>query len=450
MTSLVLVTGGSGFIGSHVVDRLLATGHRVRILDRRPSPWHDRAPVETVIGDICRLEDVRRATRGCDAVCHLAAAADVGEVYAHPVWATELNSTGTLNVLEAAREAGIKRVVYASTVWVYSDVAADEVDEATPLLHPAHLYTAGKLSGELYCRSYAELYGLEPTILRFGIPYGPRARPAAVIPSFVERARSGEPLTIAGTGEQERSFVYVEDLADGVVRALAPEAAGKVYNLAGTETTTIRQLAEIVCDEVADTPIVHGEGRSGDLRGARVLSARAADELGWRPDTPLREGVRRYARWLDDQPAGVPARRARAGAQAVSGVRRLGAALRAITHNPAAGGAVAIVAVFSAALSAIIGAREEEEAADVTVLACALLVPLWILATAVWPPERRRLQSALAALFGALGVLLLGVVGAAHDSSGVHPARMTLVVAASACLTSALRMLPRRDGEPGA
>jgi UDP-glucose 4-epimerase len=449
MTSLVLVTGGSGFIGSHVVDRLLATGRRVRILDRRPSPWHDSAQVETVVGDICRIEDVRRATRGCDAVCHLAAAADVGEVHAHPVWATELNSTGTLNVLEAAREAGIKRVVYASTVWVYSDVAADEVDEATPLLHPAHLYTAGKLSGELYCRSYAELYGLEPTILRFGIPYGPRARPAAVIPSFVERARSGEPLTIAGTGEQERSFVYVEDLADGVVRALRPEAAGKVYNLAGTETTTIRRLAEIVCDEVAETPIVHGEGRNGDLRGARVLSARAEEELGWRADTPLREGVRRYARWLDEQPAGVPARRTEPG-HTVSGVRRLATALPAITHNPAAGGAVAIIAVVSAALAAILGSREEEQAADMTVLACSLLVPLWILTTAVWPPERRRLQSALTALFGALGVLLLGVVSSAHGTGGMHPARMTLVVAASACLTSALRMMPRREGEPGA
>jgi UDP-glucose 4-epimerase len=450
MTSLVLVTGGSGFIGSHVVDRLLATGDRVRILDRRPSPWHDGAPVEMVIGDICRLADVRRAIRGCDAVCHLAAAADVGEVQAHPVWATELNSTGTLNVLEAAREADIKRVVYASTVWVYSDVAADEVDEDTPLRHPAHLYTAGKLSGELYCRSYAELYGLEPTILRFGIPYGPRARRAAVIPSFVERARSGEPLPIAGTGEQERSFVYVQDLADGVVRALAPHAAGKVYNLAGTETTTIRRLAEIVRDEVADTAIVHVEGRSGDLRGARVSSERAGADLGWRADTPLREGLRRYATWLDEQPAGVPALRAPRDAHAVSRVRRLATALGAMTHNPAVGGAVAIIAVISAALAAIIGAREDEEAADVTVLACSLVVPLWILTTTVWPLERRRLQSALTALFGALGVVLLGVVGAAHGSGGVHPARMTLVVAASACLTSALRLMPRHDGEPGA
>src|SRR4051794_13668574 len=236
---------------------------------------------------------------GCSAVCHLAAAADVGDVQAHPAWATELNSTGTLNVLEAARQTGVKRVVYASTVWVYSDVEADVVDEDTLLPQPAHLYTAGKLSGELYCRSYAELYGLEPTIVRFGIPYGPRARPAAVIPCFVDRALRGEPLTIAGTGEQERSFVYVEDLAEGVVRALATRAAaGRTYNLGGAETTTIRGLAEIVRDEVGDTTIVHTEGRAGDLRGARVDSARADRELGWRARTPPPEGVRRYAPWV--------------------------------------------------------------------------------------------------------------------------------------------------------
>src|SRR5690349_4270322 len=276
---VVLVTGGSGFIGSHVVDRLLAAGMTPRIFDRRPSPWHDHAAVNTVIGDVTRVDDLRRALRGCDAICHLAAAADVGEVGAHPLWATELNAGGTLNVLEAAREAGVRRVVYASTVWVYSDVDADRVDEDTPLEAPAHLYTAGKLSGELLCRSYRELYGIETTVLRFGIPYGPRARPAAVIPSFVDRAMPGEALTIAGTGEQQRVFVYVEDLAEGVVRGLRPEAVGRTYNLAGRETTTIRGLTEIVREEVGGVDIVHTEGRAGDLAGAAVCSQRAETEL---------------------------------------------------------------------------------------------------------------------------------------------------------------------------
>jgi UDP-glucose 4-epimerase len=440
MSSFVLVTGGCGFIGSHVVDRLAAAGHRPRIFDTRPSPWHEG--VDTVVGDILHAEDLRRAVRGCTAICHLAAAADVGQVHAHPSWATELNGTGTLNVLEAAREAGIQRVVYASTVWVYSDVDADEVDEDTLLPQPAHLYTAGKLSGELFCRSYAELYGLQPTILRFGIPYGPRARPAAVIPSFVDRALRGEPLTIAGNGEQERSFVYVEDLADGVVRALAPHAAGRTYNLAATETTTIRALAEIVRDEVAETPIVHTEGRAGDLRGARIDSTRAERELGWRASTPLREGVRRYAAWVRDQPvdaaAPLPAPPARA-----TPARRLAATLTGVTRNPVAAGALALIAVLSAAVGVILGAREEAQAADFTILALALLMPLWALTVGEWPTVHRRLQAALTVLFGAFAVVLLGVLSAAPGTGGVHPARITLAVALSACLTSALRVLPR-------
>src|SRR4051812_32800220 len=141
--SSVLVTGGSGFIGSHVVDCLTATGHRPRILDTRPSEWHAPADVETMLGDVCQLDDVLRAARGCSAICHLAAIADVAQVHAEPADSTELNASGTLTVLEAARQLGTPRVVYASTVWVYSDVDADEVDEDTPLRPPAHLYTAG-------------------------------------------------------------------------------------------------------------------------------------------------------------------------------------------------------------------------------------------------------------------------------------------------------------------
>jgi UDP-glucose 4-epimerase len=330
---------------------------------------------------------------------------------------------------------------------VYSDVDADEVDEETLLPQPAHLYTAGKLAGELYCRSYAELYGLEPTIVRFGIPYGPRARPAAVIPSFVHRALRGEPLTIAGTGEQERSFVYVEDLADGVVRALAPHAAGRTYNLAGTETTTIRGLAEIVRDEVADVPIVHSEGRAGDLRGTRICSERAERELDWRASTPLREGVRRYAAWFQEQPVPEPKPElATDGAGAVerANTRRLLTTLRSVTRNPAAGGAVALIAVASAALSAVLGAREETQAADVTVLALALLLPLWSLTVVVWPPAHRRLQGALAALFGAFSVLLIGVLSSTPGTGGFHADRLMLVLALSACLTSALHVVPRR------
>lgn len=316
MASAVLVTGGSGFIGSHVVDRLVADGHVPRILDLRPSPWRD--DVEVVLGDIRQPDDVCRAMRGCDAVCHLAAAADVAQVHERPAWATEVNGMGTLNVLEAARELDVGRVVYTSTVWVYSDVVGAAADEDVLLPPPAHLYTAGKLAGELYCRSYEALFGLATTTVRLGIAYGPRARPTAVIPRFVEHALAGEPLTVASTGQQERSFTYVEDLADGVVRALvAPAAAGRTYNLASDETTTIRALAELVREEIADTPIVHGASRAGDLRGARIDSSRAERELGWRATTTLREGIRRYAEWRRSQDG-----RASPGA---TGVQRSGA-----------------------------------------------------------------------------------------------------------------------------
>jgi UDP-glucose 4-epimerase len=291
----VLVTGGAGFIGSHVVDRLLADGHRARVFDvLDANDGRDRC--ETVVGDLLDSDAICAAAEGCDAIIHLAAAADVGLVAKDPSGAEELNARGTLNVLEAARATGA-RVIYASTIWVYSDVVATEVDEDTPLALPSHLYTATKIAGEMYCRSYEKLYDVETTILRFGIPYGPRARPAAVLPIFVNKALAGEALTIAGDGKQTRRFVYVEDLADGVVRALAPEAACRVYNLVGEEDTSVSGIAEAVRDAVGEVEITYTEGRAGDFAGARVCGERAARELGWRARTPYAEGVRRYVEW---------------------------------------------------------------------------------------------------------------------------------------------------------
>jgi UDP-glucose 4-epimerase len=207
------------------------------------------------------------------------------------------NVRGTLQVLQAALHAEIARVVYASTIWVYSDTPAPCHIEALALHPPAHLYTATKLAGEHYCHAYHELYGLEYTVLRFGIPYGPRARPAAVVPAFVARALAGEPLTIAGDGLQSRRFVYVEDLADGVVRALAPVAANRTYNLVGSEDVTVRDIAETVRTIVGDVRVEHVPGRTGDFNGAPVSGERAAEDLGWRATTPFDEGVRRYVAW---------------------------------------------------------------------------------------------------------------------------------------------------------
>jgi len=192
----------------------------------------------------------------------------------------------------------VGRVLYASTIWVYGEHLNGVATEDSPLGIPRHFYTATKLAGEMYCHSYGELYDVEHTILRFGIPYGPRAREAAVLPAFVIRAHAGAPLTIAGTGEQSRRFVYVEDLADGVVAALAPVAANRIYNLVGDESVTIREIAELVQELVQPVEIVHLEGRKGDFPGVEVSGERAARELDWRATTPFAEGARRYVEWF--------------------------------------------------------------------------------------------------------------------------------------------------------
>ena len=428
MTSTVLVTGGSGFIGSHVVDRLRAAGHRARILDMRPSPWHgDDEDVETVIGDVRSPEDVRRAMRGCAAVCHLAAAADVADVERRPAWATELNAMGTLTVLEAARELRIARVLYASTVWVYSDARGPLLDEEAPLVPPAHLYTAGKLSGELFCRSYAALYGVAPIVLRFGIPYGPRARAGAVIPSFVASALAGRPLTIAGSGAQQRGFVYVEDLADGVVRALEHGAPGRTYNLVPSEMTTIRQLAEVVRDVAGATDIEHTPGRAADLEGTRITGDRAERELGWRPATPLREGVARYVTWVREHESDrVPVAPARAGRLRVPRLDLGRVAL--LTREPLLAGIIAMIAVLSCLLPLWQEANGPDQASSVSTVGLATLLPLTALTFAPWPAELNRLRAALCAGFGALVIAAMGLGGVDHvaDVGHGHPLRLLM------------------------
>jgi UDP-glucose 4-epimerase len=297
----VLVTGGAGFIGSHVVDKLRAHGHEPVIYDLRPSPWPEHEDVPTVIGQVTDAVALAAALAGCDAVAHLAAVADVNDVHAEPHDAEQVNARGTAAVLEGARQAEVTRVVYASTIWVYSDTEDETVSETTLLPPPAHLYTATKLAGELYCKSYQELYGINYTILRFGIPYGPRAREAAVIPAFVNKAFAGEPLTLSGDGMQSRRFVYVEDLAEGVVAGLGDLAENRVYNLSSDEDVTIKQIAELVQETVGNTEIIYGPARPGDLGSKIVVSDRAREELGWTASTPFRDGVRRYVEWRREQ-----------------------------------------------------------------------------------------------------------------------------------------------------
>ncbi|MEA2474800.1 MAG: UDP-glucose 4-epimerase [Thermoleophilaceae bacterium] len=428
----VLVTGGAGFIGSVVVDRLREAGYEPRILDIRCSPHHARGEIDTVIGDVCKLEDVERAMEDCDIVVHMAAAADVNEVVKTPAESEQLNSRATLNVLEAARTVGVERVVYASTIWVYSDVDATSVDEDTPLMPPAHLYSATKLAGELYCRSYAEMYDVEYTVLRFGIPYGPRARPAAVVPAFVGKALSGEPLTVAGGGLQSRRFVYVEDLADGVVRSLQPAAANRVYNLVGSEDVTILEIASTVQSLVGDVEIQHVDGRGADFKGVEVDGSRAERELGWRAQTPFREGVRRYIAWHREQEQPEPARPARLTRESLMGAARVAAAMLM----------AASVGIVAAGIASVNSLDDSADRASFVMMIVLLMLPLVLVADFDWERGRRRALGRVLSLGAVASIAAVvfpspaSVVRAAH----AHEVSMLiLILAASAILVIAVR-----------
>jgi UDP-glucose 4-epimerase len=264
----------------------------------------ERPDVAYRAGSLMDADALRDAIRGMDAVFHLAAVADVNDVARHPVAAIDLNVGGTLRVLEAAKQGGVGRVIFASTVWVYSSVdagAGDVVDEEACFAPGAsrQIYTSSKIAGELLCHDYWNAHQLPFTILRYGIPYGPRMRPSLVIPIFVRKALAGEALTVAGDGSQHRKFVYVEDLARAHVLALADRAANQTYNLDGREQVTILRIAETVLRLTgAERPIEFIPARSGDYAGADVSSEKARRELGWEAQIDFEEGMRRTVPWL--------------------------------------------------------------------------------------------------------------------------------------------------------
>jgi UDP-glucose 4-epimerase len=291
------VIGGSGFIGSHVVDKLVEQGHDVAVFDiMRPH----RADVRHIYIDITDLSRVTVALTGTyDVVYMLAAMADVNDVYKNPVEAGEINIMAVANVLEAARRNSIGRIILASTVWVYEMARGKQVNEDAPLTlsKAKHVYTASKVAAELYCHAYKELYQQHFTILRYGIPYGPRARGGTVIAAFVKKALNGEPLTIMGDGSNYRSFVYVEDLAAGNVAALQEVAINQTYNLEGSRAITVKEIADTVQKLVGQVGIEYKEARPGDYSGAIVSTAKAKRELGWEPKVSFEQGMRKYIEW---------------------------------------------------------------------------------------------------------------------------------------------------------
>jgi UDP-glucose 4-epimerase len=295
----VAVTGGCGFIGSHVVDQLLRAGHDVVVVDLARG-WRNPA-ADYRETDLFDQPDLVAALAGAEAVFHLAGAADVNAVAADPVRAVQLNVEGTARVLEAARQCGVDRVVLASTVWVYgATVGQGERTEAAPvdLRRAGHVYVATKLAAEMLVHSYHEMFGQHFTILRYGIPYGPRMREALVVARFVRAAQEGQPITIAGTGEQQRNYVYVEDLADAHVRALAPAAADQTLALEGGAPVSVREIADTVCSLVRPVRVEHVPARTADYEGIPVSGRLAKELLDWAPVTPFAEGVRRYLDWL--------------------------------------------------------------------------------------------------------------------------------------------------------
>jgi UDP-glucose 4-epimerase len=295
----VAVIGGGGFIGSHVVDHLVAAGHRVRVIDPDPR-WHNPAARYHEL-DLFDEAGLAAALAGCRAVFHLAGASDVNQVAADPVAAVRLNVEGTARVLECARQQACERVLLASTVWVYGATAGDgeRTEDATvDLARAGHVYVSTKLAAELLVHSYREMYGQHYTILRYGIPYGPRMRDVLVVARFVRAALAGEPITIAGTGEQQRNYVYVGDLADAHVRALSAAAADQVLALEGGTSVSVREIADTVRELIGPVPIEHVPARTADYQGVTVSNRRAKELLDWSPETSFSVGVRRYLDWL--------------------------------------------------------------------------------------------------------------------------------------------------------
>src|ERR1019366_8503547 len=276
----VAVTGGCGFIGSPVVDHLLWAGHEVVVIDaadRRRNPAADYRAADVL--DSAALDE---AFGGCEAVFHLAGASDVNDVAADPVRAVRLNVAGTARGLDAAER--------------FEDAPVD-------LRRAGHVYISTKLAAELMMHSYREMYGQHFTILRYGIPYGPRMRDALVVARFVRAALDGQPITIAGTGDQYRNYVYVEDLADAHVRALSPAAADRTIALEGGTPVSVREIADVVRGLVRPVPVEHVPARAADYQGASISNALAKELLGWSPVTSFEAGVRSYLHWLTESKA---------------------------------------------------------------------------------------------------------------------------------------------------
>jgi UDP-glucose 4-epimerase len=307
MSSLCLVTGGAGFIGSSIARALLARGDQVRVLDNfssgRRENLQDLAGVEVLEGDILDDAALARAVRGVSLIFHQAAIPSVPRSVADPLPTNDANVTGTLKVLQAARQAGTRRVVYAASSSAYGDTPTLPKVETMATV-PLSPYAVAKLAGELYCRAFHKVYGLETVALRYFNVFGPRQDPqsqyAAVIPRFATAALKGEPAVIYGDGEQSRDFCFIENVvAANLLAAQAGDAAGRVFNVACGEAVSLNQvLAQL--EQIVGHPIErrHEPARSGDVRHSLADISAARDILKYQPLVTFAQGLHKTVDWF--------------------------------------------------------------------------------------------------------------------------------------------------------
>lgn len=312
MSDRILVTGGAGFIGSNVVRVLLDRGDPVRVFDnlstgRRENLAAVAADIDLQEGDLRDPDAVRRAVKDVTAVIHVGALPSVARSVSDPTSCHEVNVSGTLNLLLAARDASVDRLVFASSSSVYGNTPIlPKREDMTP--SPLSPYALSKLAGEHYCRLFTELYGFFTFSLRYFNVFGPRQSPdsdyAAVIPRFIDLYGRGQPPEIHGDGGQTRDFTYVDDVVAANLACLAapPEAAGQVYNVAWGDRVSIRELADTLASlmGVAIEP-VHVQSRAGDVRDSQADATRAREVLGWTPSVLLAEGLQRTVDWFAEQ-----------------------------------------------------------------------------------------------------------------------------------------------------
>jgi UDP-glucose 4-epimerase len=299
----ILVTGGGGFIGSHLAARLLTLGHEVRVLDnfatgRRSNVDAIGGDLELVEGDIQSYERASKAVACCEVVLHQAALPSIPRSIQDPLTSNATNVIGTLNVLLAARDHGVRRVVYASSSSVYGANPALPKREDMPTA-PISPYATAKLAAEGYCRSFATVYGLETVALRYFNVFGPRQDPnsqyAAVVPRFIASMLAGRPPLIFGDGTQSRDFTYVDNVVDANLLAMdTHDVSGKTYNIACGERIALTGLVDELRDLLEmDIEPLYDAPRAGEVKHSVADISRARAELGYEPSVRLREGLQR-------------------------------------------------------------------------------------------------------------------------------------------------------------